>query len=193
MTITYNVGAGLYINITNRCSNDCAFCIRLSADSVGGGDTLWLEREPSREEILNDIKSRNLADYGELVFCGYGEPTERLDDLLWLCGQLKQTDCPPIRLNTNGHASLIAGYDVAHRFAGLVDKINVSLNAADDFEYYELCRPAFGIESYRGMLDFAVKVRGFVPEVWFSVVNGTTDAEACRKVAEDLGLTLRVR
>ena len=193
MTITYRVGNGLYINMTNRCTNDCVFCIRLVADSVGDADSLWLEREPSREEILNDIKNLNITEYSEIVFCGYGEPTERLDDLLWICEQLKQTDCPPVRVNTNGHAGLIAGYDVTPKFAGLVDKMNVSLNSADAIEYYKLCKPVFGIESYQGMLDFAVKVKKFVPEVWFSVVEGTTDTEACRRIAEDLGLPLRVR
>jgi len=193
MTITYRIGNGLYINITNRCTNDCTFCIRLSGDSVGDADSLWLEREPSREEILSDIKSRNLDDYSEIVFCGYGEPTERLDDLLWICGQLKKIGCPPIRVNTNGHASLIAGYDVTPKFAGLVDKLSVSLNAADADEYNELCKPVFGLGAYQGVLDFAVKAKDYVSGVVLSVVEGTTDIEACRKVADEMDLPLRVR
>lgn len=193
MTLTYRVGSGLYINLTNRCSNQCAFCIRLYSNSVGDAESLWLEREPSREEILDDIQKHDLTGYGEIVFCGYGEPTERLEDLLWLCGQIKRICDLPIRVNTNGHASLIAGYDAAPMFAGLVDKLNISLNAASPDEYNKLCKPAFGSETYQGLLDFAEKVKSHVPEVVLSIVEGTTDTEACRKVAEEMGLPLRVR
>ena len=193
MTITYRVGSGLYVNITNRCSNDCTFCIRNLGDSVGDADSLWLEREPSREEILSDIASRALTDYSEIVFCGYGEPTERLKDLLWICERLKQIDSPPIRVNTNGHASLIAGYDTAPMFAGLVDRLSISLNASDSDEYNRICKPAFGSKTYQGLLDFAKRAANYVPDVILSVVRGTTDTEACRKVADEAGLPLRIR
>ena len=194
MTITYRVGSGLYLNITNRCTNNCTFCVRRYSNSVGDTDSLWLEREPTRKEILTDIQKHNLADYRELVFCGYGEPTERLDDMMWVCERIKQiANCPPVRVNTNGHASLIAGYDAAPRFAGLVDRLNISLNAATAEEYYNLCKPVFEAEAYQGMLDFAVKVKGYVPNIVLSIVGGTTNTEACRKVAEEMGLPLRVR
>ena len=193
MTITYRVGDGLYINMTNRCTSDCSFCIRNCTDSVGDADSLWIEREPSREEILSDIQSRNLTQYSEIVFCGFGEPTMRLDDLLWLCKQIKQICDLPIRVNTNGHASLIAGYDTAPLFAGLVDSMNVSLNAASANEYYELCKPKFGIEAYQGMLEFACEVKKYVPQVVLSIVAGTTDTDACSKVADEIGLPLRIR
>jgi len=193
MTITYRFGTGLYLNITNRCSCSCSFCIRTLGDSVGDADSLWLEREPSREEVLEDILKRDLTEYSEIVFCGYGEPTERLDDMLWICARLKDADAPPIRLNTNGHASLIAGYDTAPLFTGLVDTVSISLNAATADEYNSLCKPVFGIEAYQGMLDFASRVKEHVPNVILSIVGGTTDTEACRKVAEAIGLPFRVR
>ena len=193
MTITYRVGDGLYINMTNRCTSDCLFCIRNCTDSVGDADSLWLEREPSREELLRDIQSRDLTQYSEIVFCGFGEPTMRLDDLLWLCKQIKQICDLSIRVNTNGHASLIAGYDTAPMFAGLVDSMNVSLNAADANEYNELCKPVFGMEAYQGMLEFAKDVKKYVPQVVLSIVAGTTDQDACSKVADEVGLSLRIR
>ena len=179
--------------MTNRCSNSCEFCIRKLSDAVGDAGSLWLEREPSREEVLDDILKRDLTKYCEIVFCGYGEPTERLDDLLWICTQLKNTGAPSIRLNTNGQASLIAGYDTSPLFSGLVDTISISLNAAGADEYNLLCRPDFGPETYHGVLDFAKCVKEYVPNVIFSVVGGTTDADACRKVADEMGLPLRVR
>ena len=194
MTITYRVGNGLYINTTNRCTNDCNFCIRKMSDSVGDAESLWLDREPSREEILGDILSRDLAEYCEIVFCGFGEPTQRLDDLLWICAQLKKTTAAPlIRVNTNGHASLIAGRDTTPEFQGLVDKLSISLNAASAGEYESLCHPAFGPDAYQGLLDFAGKAKEYVPCVTLSIIGGTTDTEACRRIAARMGLPLRVR
>ena len=193
MAVTYQLGTSLYINLTNRCSNDCEFCLRKLGDSVGDADSLWLDLEPSREAVLDDIQKRDLTVYGEIVFCGYGEPTERLDDLLWICSQLKKSGAPSIRVNTNGHSSLIAGYDTAPLFKGLVDKISISLNAAGADEYNELCKPVFGLETYNGLLDFTNKVKEYVPEVVLSVVGGTTDGDACMKVAREIGVPLRVR
>ena len=80
MTITYEVDGGLYINITNRCSNRCEFCIRNNGDGAYGSDSLWLVREPTLEEISESVFSRELTKYKEVVFCGYGEPTYRLAD-----------------------------------------------------------------------------------------------------------------
>jgi len=193
MTITYCIGKSLYVNITNRCSNDCKFCIRGYGDSVGGAESLWLEREPSREEILADIKNHDLTGYDEIVFCGYGEPCERLDDLLWVCKELKKSNAPIIRVNTNGHASLLAGYAAAPLFESLVDKISISLNAASAGEYDELCKPIFGEQAYEGVIDFATSVKKYVPDVTLSIVGGTTNQQACQVIAEKLGFPLRVR
>ena len=207
MTITYRVGNGLYVNMTNRCTSDCVFCIRKLGDSVGDADSLWLDREPSREEVLEDILKRNFNEFDEIVFCGYGEPTMRLDDMLWVCKHLKgycrhlegtsnhlKSTCPlPIRVNTNGHASLVAGYDTAPLFSKLVDKLSISLNAASADEYVRLCKPEFGTDAYQGVLDFARNVKAYVPDVVLTVVHGTTDVEPCRSIAEEMGLKFRVR
>ena len=193
MTIAYKVGRGLYVNMTNRCRNDCQFCIRNLCDSVGDAGSLWLEREPSREEVLEDILKRDLAGFDEIVFCGFGEPTERLDDMLWVCKQLKDICTLPIRVNTNGHADLIAGYDTASKFSGLVDVLSISLNAPSAKEYNTLCKPVFGLKTYQSVLDFAKNAKEYVPEVILSVVGGTTDIEACRLIAEEMGLKFRVR
>ena len=193
MTITYRVGSGLYINMTNRCTNDCVFCIRRYCDSVGTADSLWLDTEPSREEVLEDILKLDLTEYEEIVFCGYGEPTVRLDDLIWICAQLKKVCSLPIRVNTNGHASLIAGYDTTPLFKNLVDRVSISLNAPDEDEYNRICKPVFEKYAYQSVLSFAESVKSYVPEVVLSVMGGTTDIERCRLIAEEMGLRLRVR
>ena len=194
MTITYEVGDGLYVNVTNRCTNACEFCVRQTADGTYG--ELWLEREPTKEEILSDILSRDLQKYSEIVFCGYGEPTIRLDDILYVCGELKKTHSTPIRINTNGHACLIYGRDVTPSLEGLVDRVSVSLNTANAEDYVSVCHPDFGEEAYQALLDFAAKAQKYVPSVALSVVRGSIpdeDIEKCKAIASKAGVPLKVR
>lgn len=197
MTATYRVGNGLYVNLTNRCPCACTFCIRQNGDGVYGSDSLWLEREPTADEVCASIEA-NLGDCTELVFCGYGEPTERLDSLLEVARRFRAVHPEvPIRVNTNGLSDLIAGEPTAHRFEGLVDTVSISLNAATAEEYVALCRPKFGAAAYPALLEFAEEVKGFVKDVTLTVVG--TDAltsekeEACRRVAAEHGVPLRVR
>ena len=197
MTATYRVGDGLYVNLTNRCPCACTFCIRQNGDGVYGSDSLWLEREPTVEEVCNSIE-KNLGTCRELVFCGYGEPTERLDALLEVAAWFRKMHSDiPIRVNTNGLSDLIAGEPTAHRFKGLVDAISISLNAPTAEEYAALCRPKFGMAAYPALLKFAEAVKGFVKDVTLTVVGTESltpeKEEACRRVASEHGLPLRVR
>ena len=116
MTITYQYHDALYVNLTNRCPNACDFCLRTHGDKVGDSGSLWLEREPSKEEIWEDIEKRDLSKYRELVFCGYGEPACRLDDMLWICRQVRAVSGIKIRVNTNGLSDLINGRDTAPEY-----------------------------------------------------------------------------
>ena len=111
MCITYTVERGLYINVTNRCSNRCEFCIRNNGDGAYGSESLWLEREPTLEEIISDIAKRDLSQFDEVVFCGYGEPTERLEVIREVALWIRSKSDIQIRLNTNGHANLIWGQE----------------------------------------------------------------------------------
>ena len=194
MTVTYEVGDGLYVNITNRCTNACEFCVRQTADGTYG--ELWLEREPTNGEILSDILSRDLRQYSEIVFCGYGEPTVRLDDILQICGELKKKHNIPVRINTNGHACLIHGRDVTPSLQGLIDRVSVSLNTASAEDYVRVCHPDFGEEAYHALLDFAVKAQKYVPSVALSVVRGSIpdeDIEKCKEIADAAGVPLKIR
>ncbi|MBR2453502.1 MAG: radical SAM protein, partial [Clostridia bacterium] len=114
MTITYTVGNGLYVNITNRCPNNCTFGIRNNGEGAYGSDSLWLDREPTEDEIFESIVSSDPIKYSELVFCGYGEPTERLDTLIAVAKRVK-AKYPElsIRVNTNGLSDLINGRDTS--------------------------------------------------------------------------------
>ena len=195
MTITYIVDNALYINVTNRCTNSCEFCIRKNGDGAYGSDSLWLLREPTEEEILDSVFSRDLNDFSEIVFCGYGEPTIRLDTIRSVAIKIKEKHPIKVRLNTNGHSSLYHGYDTAPLYEGAFDAISISLNTPSPERYDEICRP-HQEGSFEAMLDFAARVKNFVPTVIFSVVKDFLTADElveCQRIADDLGVYLKVR
>ena len=194
MVITYELGNSLYINITNRCSNDCKFCVRNIADDVNGQDNLWLEREPTLDEIISNIKTRNLGKYDEIVFCGFGEPMMRFEDVFAVAEWLKKNGSPTIRLNTNGQGNLIAKNDITPELVGKIDIISISLNAKNSTEYNELCKSEYGEIAYNALLDFA-KMANKHTRVILTVVDNMEDCniEECRKIAKNLGVEFRVR
>ncbi len=198
MNIVYQVKNAIYVNLTNRCPCACRFCLRQNAPGVYGSDSLWLEREPSAQEVMDALSKWELDKYPELVFCGYGEPTERLDTLLEVGAWIKSKHPTlPIRINTNGLADLIAGQPTAPSLAGIIDKLSISLNSADAREYLELCRPSFGEAAYPSMLNFAQEAAKYVPDVVMTIVGEpVTSLEkqaACQELCKRLGLRLRIR
>lgn len=195
MTITYELGNSLYINITNRCTNRCSFCVRNYTTGLGDGLNLWLEREPTVDEVVVDIRKRDVSRYQEFVFCGYGEPMTRTYDLLEICKKLKESYAIPIRVNTNGHANLICGKDITPQLQGLVDCISISLNAKNARAYQEICQSDYGEKAFDALLDFTVKAKQYVPKVVLSVVNimPREDLQACKEIALRIGVDFRIR
>ncbi|MBQ3195344.1 MAG: radical SAM protein [Clostridia bacterium] len=196
MTISYVVKNGIYINLTNRCSNSCKFCIRQNGAGVYGSDSLWLEREPTAEEVIEDLEKYDFNKYDELVFCGYGEPTECIDTLVAVAKWAKSVSDISIRINTNGHGNMINGKDITPMLEGTVDIISVSLNCADAESYAELCIPEFGIKAYDGLIEFARLCVPKVKKVVLSVVETTLpdeDIKKCAELAQSIGAELRVR
>lgn len=197
MVITYELGSSLYVNLTNRCSNDCTFCVRNKHTGVNGKDNLWLEREPDISEIKNDFENRNLKKYDSVVFCGFGEPLMRYDDVIEISKWLKKT-YPEIslRINTNGQGNLIAGKDITPEFDGLIDCVSISLNADNKAEYQANCKSIFGEDAFDSVLKFAVLCKTHIPKVIMSVVASTVSDKAienCRKIAANYGVSFRVR
>ena len=196
MTITYPVKKGIYVNMTNRCPCACTFCLRQNGDSVYGSEPLWLDREPTVEEVCASLDGWDLSKYDEVVFCGYGEPTERLDDLLKVAAHIREKSSIRIRINTNGLADLILGEPTAPKLKGLIDAVSVSLNATNKEDYFNVVRPKFGMESYDAMLKFTKECTKYVPDVVMTVVDVVTtpeEQELSRKICESLGATLRIR
>lgn len=195
MTITYELENSLYINITNRCSNHCLFCVRNCSDGVISEMNLWLEKEPSVDEVIDHIQEKDVSRYQEFVFCGYGEPMIRAYDILEICRKLKSKYKIPIRINTNGHGNLIYGTDITPQLYGLVDSISISLNAPTKEEYQRICLSDYGDKSFNALLDFADKCKGYIPKVVLSVVDimPKSDIESCRDIANKIGVEFRIR
>lgn len=196
MTITYPVKNGIYVNMTNRCPCACTFCLRQNGESVYGSQPLWLDREPTVQEVCDSLDAWDLSQYDEVVFCGYGEPTERLDDLLQVAAYIKGKSNIPIRINTNGLSDLIHGEKTAYKLKGWIDTVSISLNATNKEEYFAVVRPKFGMDSYEAMLAFTKDCVQYVPHVVMTVVDVVTTKEEqdrSRQICESLGATLRVR
>lgn len=196
MTISYEVGNNLYLNLTNQCPCACTFCIRNHADGAYGSDPLWLDHEPSMEEIFADLNKRDMAKYSEVVFCGYGEPTCRLDAIIAVANELKsRPNCPVLRINTNGLGDLINERPIAEELCSVIDIISVSLNAGTKDEYMKVTRPKFE-NAWEAMQKFTADcVKTGNSEVVMSVVDviPSEQIEASRILAESLGAKLRVR
>ena len=197
MTITYEVENGLYINITNRCSNRCEFCIRNNGDGAYGSDSLWLLREPSLEEILESVFGRDLTKYKEVVFCGYGEPTYRLSDAAAVAKEIKSRYPKlPIRINTNGQSDLIHGCDTSPMYEGAFDTVSISLNTPNADKYVEICHPVYKKDAFYALIEFAKNVNKYVQSTCFSIVRQTLTEEEitkCEKIAKEAGVRLRIR
>ncbi len=196
-TYAYRVDNGIYLNITNRCTNDCVFCLRNNGSTAYGSDPLWLKREPSSDEVISAVEKIFFPECECFVFCGYGEPTCKFDVLIETAKLLKSKYDIPIRLNTNGHSELInRDPESTKQLFGLIDKVSISLNSANAKAYDELCKPIFGQIAYEAMFSFGKHCVGNIPEVVFSVVEETLSPEEidiCSKKVAEIGAKLRIR
>lgn len=196
MEILYKVHNNIYVNITNKCPYSCTFCLRQTMDRIGESDRLWLEREPSLQEVCDEFNKFNMDEYNEVVFCGFGEPTERFDDLIKVAAFVKEKYGKKIRINTNGVGSLINGRDIAPEMKGLIDTVSISLNNPHKDEYLSLVRSKFGEQSFDAMLDFAKECTKYIPNVVLTTVDTTIsheEEEECRRICESIGATYRIR
>lgn len=190
-------GKNIYVNMTNKCPCSCVFCLRQTKEQTEG-NTLWLkEGEPTVEEVLEEFGRYDLSVIGEVVFCGFGEPLERIYDVVRVVDALK-SQYPELRfrVNTVGLANLIHGKDVTPELKGRFDTVSISLNAPNEEEFLALTRSRFGIGSYEAVKEFAVLAKQYVPNVVMTVVEKVMPEdkiEVCRGICEELGVTLRVR
>lgn len=195
MTVFYKFDGKLYANITNNCPCACVFCIRKNSDSIAGNDSLWLEHEPSYEEIISEFEKFDKTGLSELVFCGYGEPMCRSDMLLSVARYVKDNTAMKIRINTNGLVDFINPEFDVYSMRDLIDSVSISLNAPTPEIYNDVTRPKYGLPSFNAMLNFAKLCKSVVPNVQFTVVDviSEREIEQCKQLANDLRIPLRVR
>ena len=199
-TLVYVLDNKIYINLTNACSNNCIFCLLRDKSDVCGQE-MWLDNEnfTTQDVIEQLIEKLNLlkANSTEVTFCGYGEPTLKLDILKKVAEYIKK-NYPEIktRLNTNGHANFIYKRNVASELKELIDVISVSLNASSEVEYNELSQPTFE-GAYGEVKKFIKACSNEGIKTIATVVDGykgrRLDIEKCRQIAEQLGAEFRVR
>lgn len=196
MEIVYKVHDNLYVNLTNRCPCACTFCLRQNTDSVGESKSLWLEREPVFSEVQEAFSHFNVEQYGEIVFCGFGEPTEALPVLIQTAKYVKDKWNKPIRLNTNGLGNLIHKRDITPELSGIVDTVSISLNTPNEARYNEIVRSKFGEQSFKAMLDFAKCCTKHILNVVMSTVENTItkqEEDECKRICDSIGATYRIR
>jgi TatD family-associated radical SAM protein len=197
-SVVYRHKAGLYVNLTNRCPTACVFCIKSKWKMAYRGSNLDLGgAEPDAETITSLIKAEwTLAPFEELVFCGYGEPTMRLDALLAVAGAVKSGALAPVpaglrvRLNTNGLGGLVNGMDIVPRLKGLVDAVHVSLNTAEPSQWLAMMRPRpeYAQEAFNSALEFVRGASRVIPEtVVTAIKNNGIDLEKFSALAGELG------
>lgn len=193
--ILYTYKDNVYLNITNKCPCACTFCIRSQKNAIGSADNLWLEHNPDFDEVKNAIDNFDFTGYNEVIFCGYGEPTNAFDLLIKVAQYIRNKMNIKIRVNTNGLGSLINERDISQELCQNVDAVSISLNCSNEEEYNKVVRPKFGIKSYSAMLDFASRCKKYTDDVMLSVVDviGEQEVAKCQSIADDLGIKLRVR
>ncbi len=188
--ITYKLGNSLYINLTIRCNADCVFCDRKGEATVKGHN-LKIEREPSAEEVIREIGDPKRFD--QIVFCGYGEPTIRLETLKEVARYVKQQG-GSVRLNTDGHGNIINKRNIVPELSGLVDAVSISLNSTDPDQYGRL----MGLDGPRfhsAMIEFARESKKYIPEVVMTIVGmDEVDQEQAKEFVEkEIGVKYRLR
>lgn len=193
--IIYTFENNVYFNLTNKCTCSCIFCIRKGHDGLGDAETLWHDHTPSWEEIEDALEHFDFTGYKEAVFCGYGEPTCAYDNMILTAKYMKE-HYPDIqlRLNTNGLGEIYNKKPIVEELAQYIHTVSISLNAPDSVRYSEVTRPCYP-DAFQTMLGFAKKAKEAFPCVKFSVVDviSEEEIEACQKLADELGIPLRVR
>lgn len=191
--ILYSLGDNLYLNITNRCTNRCIFCIKNFTNKIGD-KVLLLEKEPSSKDLIDSLNSIDLSNFKEIVFCGFGEPLIRVEIVKRVAEYIKKNFPRSfIRIDTNGHGNLFNGRNILPEISHFIDAISISLNAESAIKYEKICRPVF-CNAYDYVLDFINQSILYIRDVTLSVVRiESIDIEKCEEIANNLSVKLRIR
>jgi TatD family-associated radical SAM protein len=190
-SLAYPIRDALYLNITDRCTLVCAFCPKHNGSTQVHEHDLYLPKRPELAEMLDAIGDP--SGYREVVFCGYGEPTLRLNLLLQVATAMKDKGMR-VRINTDGLANLVHKRNVLPEMQGLVDALSVSLNAHNEAIYQRHCQPQLA-NSFAAVQEFLRLAPTYVPEVTATAIDGLegVDIDACERLATELGVAFRRR
>jgi len=191
--VLYSLGDNLYLNITNRCTNRCIFCIKNFTNKIGD-KVLLLEKEPSSKDLIDSLNSIELSNFKEIVFCGFGEPLIRVEIVKRVAEYIKENFPRSfIRIDTNGHGNLFNGRNILPEISHFIDAISISLNAENAIKYEKICRPVF-CNAYDYVLNFINQSILYIRDVTLSVVIiESIDIEKCEEIANNLNVKLRIR
>ncbi len=190
--IAYPIRNSLYLNITDRCTLECQFCPKHTSQGPVVHDfDLSLDHRPDTDEIIDAIGDP--ADYEEIVFCGFGEPTLRFKVLIAVARWIKEHG-GKTRVNTDGLANLVNKRNVLPEMQGLIDSLSVSMNAQNPEIYARHCQPALP-GSWQAMLDFLQQAPKYIPQVTATAIDGLegVDIAACEQLATQRGVEFRRR
>ncbi len=194
-TYVYVLDGNLYLNLTNKCSNGCDFCVRNERTSYYG-NYLWLKHgEPTAEKVIAAINGLgDITRFKEAVFCGFGEPTYKVAEMVAVCDYLHGKGIKT-RLNTNGQGNLINKRDIVPELKDKIDLVNVSLNASCAEKYQKICRSQFRDVAFDAIIEFAKLCRRNGVPCRFSIVDciGEEEVEDCKKLAQSVNIPLLIR
>ena len=194
-TYAYVLDDNLYINLTNKCSNACDFCVRNERDSYFG-HYLWIRQgDPTPEKVIAQVNAMgDITRFKEVVFCGFGEPTYKMSEMVALADFFHEKGLKT-RLNTNGQGCLINKRDIVPDLVGKIDLVNISLNASCYEKYQPICRSQFGENGFSAMIEFAKSCKRAGVNCRFSIVDciGKEEVEACKRLADSVKVPLLVR
>ena len=194
-TYLYVLDGNLYVNLTNKCSNACDFCVRNERTSYYG-NYLWLRHgDPTVEKVIASASGfGDLTRFKEVVFCGFGEPTYKVAEMVALCDFFHEKGLKT-RLNTNGQGNLINKRDIVPDLKGKIDFVNISLNASCYEKYQPICRSQFRESGFEGMIEFAKICKRNGVACRFSIVDciGEAEVEACKRLADSVRIPLYIR
>ena len=191
MTIVYKYHQSLYVNLTNRCTNACPYCIKYKWKGKFRGNDLFLKVEPSAKDVIAAIGEPK--DYDEIVFCGYGEPLLKLEEIKeigrWVISKGGKT-----RINTSGQANLYYKRNIVPELEGIINAISISLNGADKKQYNELNRSQFGESAFDGIIEFTKEAKKYIPDVTITAVElPGLDVKKVQEIADKIGVQFRAR
>ncbi|WP_250658563.1 TatD family nuclease-associated radical SAM protein [Alkalimarinus coralli] len=190
-TIVYTIRDSLYINLNNRCTLKCSFCPKFNGSWQVHDYDLALDHKPSAEEVIDEIGDP--TQYDEVVFCGFGEPTLRLQELISVARWVKQKG-GNVRVNTDGLANLAHKRNVLPELADCVDSLSISMNGQNEEVYNQHCKPGLN-KSWHNMMGFLAAAPSYIEDVTATAIEGLegVDIDACEKLAKSLGVKFRKR